>query len=314
MKKNKNANLHRAKSGKNDEFYTQLNDIENELRHYKEHFKDKVVFCNCDDPEFSNFYFYFAKNFKSLGLKKLIATHLKKDKSSYKLEIISDINRNCDIDGKKVTKTLLNGDGDFRSDEVITLLKEADIVVTNPPFSLLREFVSQLFEYEKKFLIVANINFITCKEIFPLVKENKMWLGYKSGAQEFEVPEEYGRDNSYKSDNKRYAKFGNICWLTNLDIKKRHEPLPFYKNYSPEEFKKYDGYDAIEVSRVSEIPFDYDGVMGVPITFLYKYNPDQFEILGLDRYVENSPHYGKRFSLKGKETYARVMIKHKVSF
>lgn len=307
-------NLNNAKKDKFDEFYTQLSDIEKELVHYRDHFRGKVVFCNCDDPEFSNFYFYFSQNFDNLGLKKLITTHFEKDKPSYKLEIVSDINNDGNIDGKDVVKTTLQQNGDFRSEETIALLKEADIVVTNPPFSLLREFVSQLFEYEKKFLIVANINFITCKEIFPLVKDNKMWLGYKSGAQEFEVPEEYGRDNSYKSDNKRYAKFGNICWLTNLDIKKRHEPLPLYKSYSPEEFKKYDGYDAIEVSRVSEIPFDYDGVMGVPITFLYKYNPDQFEILGLDRYMEDSPHYGKRFNLKGRETYVRVMIKHRRSF
>lgn len=304
--------LSAAKKDKFDEFYTKLTDIEKELVHYKEHFKGKVVFCNCDDPEISNFYFYFAKNFENLRLKKLISTHFEDSRPSYKLEIVGDVNKDGKIDDKDNIKTPLKQNGDFRSDEAIELLKEADIVVTNPPFSLLREYIQQLFDYDKKFLIIANINLATCKEIFPLIKENKMWLGYKNGAQEFVVPESYSRNNTYvaNEDGQKLAKFGNICWLTNLDIKKRHEFLPLYKTYNENDYPKYDNYYAIEVGRVAEIPLDYSGVMGVPITFLYKYNPKQFEIIGLDRYVDDSPHYGKRFEINGKETYARIMIKH----
>lgn len=300
--------LNVAKKDKFDEFYTKLADIEKELSHYKKHFKDKIVFYNCDDPKFSNFYFYFSKNFKNLGLKKLISTHHKKDKPSYKIEVIDKINA---YNKRDTIKAKLKQNGDFRSEEVIELLQQTDIVVTNPPFSLLREFVTQLFKYNKKFLIVANINFATCKEIFPLIQENKMWLGYKSGSQEFEVPQSYKRDNSYGTkDGRKYAKFGNICWLTNLDIQKRHEKLSLYKTYNSNDFPKYDNYHAIEVSKVNQIPFDYDGLMGVPITFLYKYSPEQFEIVGLDRYMDDNPHYGERFDINGKETYARVMIRH----
>lgn len=307
--------LSNAKKNKFDEFYTKLTDIEEELIYYKQHFRGKTIFCNCDNPEISNFYFYFAKNFENLGLKKLISTHLNKERPSYKLEITSDINGDGKIDEKDATKTTLKQNGDFRSDEAIKLLKEADIVITNPPFSLLRDFIKQLFDYKKKFLIIANINFATCKEIFPLIKNDKMWLGYKGGAQEFIVPQDYDKGNTYidKYGNK-VAKFGNICWLTNLDIKKRHELLPLYKTYNEQDFKKYDNYHAIEVSRITDIPIDYDGLMGVPITFLYKYNPKQFKIIGLDRYVEDSPHYGKRFSINDRETYARIIIKHRRDF
>lgn len=301
--------LNTAKKDKFDEFYTKLTDIEKELMHYKKHFKDKVIFCNCDDPEISNFYFYFAKNFENLGLKKLISTHFESSKPSYKLEIVKDTNSDGKIDELDTIKTPLKQNGDFRSDEAVELLKEADIVVTNPPFSLLREYIKQLFDYDKKFLIVANINLATCKEIFPLIKENKMWLGYKSGSQEFLVPEGYNRNNTYIAREQKLAKFGNICWLTNLDIDKRHELLPLYKTYNETDYPKYDNYHAIEVKKVAEIPLDFNGVMGVPITFLYKHNPKQFEIINLDRYVDDSPHYGKRFDIKGKETYARIMIK-----
>lgn len=302
--------LSSAKKNKFDEFYTKLTDIEKELMHYKQHFKDKVVFCNCDDPEISNFYFYFAKNFENLGLKKLISTHFEKEHPSYKLEITADIGGDGKIDERDAIKTALRQNGDFRSDEAIELLKEADIIVTNPPFSLLRDFIKQLFDYQKKFLIIANINFATCKEIFPLIKDNKMWLGYKSGAQEFIVPQKHSKNNIHTDEEgTRFAKFGNICWLTNLDIKKRHELLPLYKTYNEQDFQKYDDYYAIEVSKIANIPIDYNGLMGVPITFLYKYNPEQFEIIGLDRYVEDNPHYGKRFCINNKETYARIMIK-----
>ena len=284
---------------------------------YKKHFKNKVVFCNCDDPEISNFYFYFAKNFENLGLKKLISTHFESSKPSYKLEIVKGTNNDGKIDELDTIKTPLKQNGDFRSNEAIELLKEADIVVTNPPFSLLREYIKQLFDYDKKFLIVANINLATCKEIFPLIKENKMWLGYKSGSQEFVVPESYNRNNAYVADDgQKLAKFGNICWLTNLDIDKRHELLPIYKAYNETDYPKYDNYHAIEVGKVAEIPLDYEGLMGVPITFLYKHNPSQFEIIGADFDLAEQIELNgsikpnpQRFYINGKRLYARIIIK-----
>lgn len=221
---------------------TQLPDIENELKHYREHFKDKVVFCNCDDPEWSNFWQFFSLQFEFLGLKKLIATHFEDEKQSYKLEMWRD-----EAGVHSGIKTLQQN-GDFRSPESIELLKEADIVVTNPPFSLFREYIAQLMEYDKKFLIIGNKNAITYKEFFPLLKDNKVWIGYNN-VKEFRQP-----DGSMK-------KFGNIGWYTNLDIKKRHEELVLYKKYTPEEYPKYDNYDAINVDKVSDIPIDYDGVM-----------------------------------------------------
>ena len=295
-----NKNLRKAKKEKNDEFYTQITDIEKELKYYKEQFKDKTVFCNCDDPEYSNFWKYFYLNFEHLGLKKLIATHYEKEKPSYKLE----------YDGKKTIKTTLNQNGDFRSPEAVEILKKADIVVTNPPFSLFREYMAQLMEYGKDFLIVGNQNAVTYKEVFPLLKNNQVWLGYHSGSFKFEVPNSYGKKNAeIGEDGKKYAKLGNITWFTNLDVKKRHEKLILYKTYTPEEYPKYDNYDAIEVSRVANIPVDYDGVMGVPITFLGKYNPEQFEILGqtgVDIELEKGRPY-----INGKRKYARILIKRK---
>ena len=297
-----NANLHTAKNEKNDEFYTRLEDIEKELSHYKAYFKGKTVFCNCDDPYESNFFKYFAMNFNFLGLKKLIATcydsspvageqlSLFPDKRPYKIEITEVTDENGDgatdladveylLKNKHNTRAKLQS-GDFRSEECTELLKKADIVVTNPPFSLFREYVAQLIEYKKQFVIIGNQNAITYKEIFPLLKENKMWLGNHSGAQSFLVPQNFERNNTYIENGKKYAKFGNICWFTNLDTKKRHEIMPLYKKYSPEEYPQYDNYAAIEVSKVSDIPYDYSGAMGVPITFLDKYNPEQFEIIG----------------------------------
>lgn len=295
----KNENLKKAKKAKNDEFYTQLTDIEKELRHYKKHFKDKIVFCNCDDPEYSNFWKYFSLNFEELGLKKLIATHYEIDKPSYKLEMWKD-----EAGVHSGIKTL-EGNGDFRSPESIELLQEADIVVTNPPFSLFREYVSQLMTYEKKFLIIGNKNAITYKEFFPLLKEDKVWIGYNS-VKEFKQP-----DGTVK-------KFGNIGWYTNLDIDKRHEDITLYRRYLPDDYPRYDNYDAIEVSKIAEIPCDYDGVMGVPITFMDKYNPDQFEIIGGtanglvpdelkigDFTVYNNPIIGD------KKIYQRILIRNK---
>lgn len=310
-----NNTLQSAKTAKNDEFYTQLVDIENELKHYKNHFKDKIVFCNCDDPFESNFFKYFAINFNFLGLKKLICTcystspvaweqlllfdnanvivKTEGGKQPYKIEIteVKDYNGDGAVDlsdveyllkNSKNSLSILKGDGDFRSEECIELLKQSDIVVTNPPFSLFREYVAQLIEYDKKFIIIGNQNAITYKEIFPLLKENKMRLGYKNGSQEFVVPKTFEKNNVYiNSDGKRLAKFGNICWFTNYETTKMHENLPLYKQYTPEEYPKYDNYDAIEVSKVTDIPYDYYGCMGVPITFLDKYNPEQFVILGM---------------------------------
>ena len=259
-----NANLHKAKGAKNDEFYTQLTDVAKELMHYKAHFKDKIVFCNCDDPTWSAFWKYFHLNFEELGLKKLISTHYDREEATYKMEYTGG----ADNDIEAGVKTPLEGNGDFRSQECLDLLDECDIVVTNEPFSLFREYVAVLMEHEKKFLIIGNKNAITYKEFFPLLKDDEVWIGC-TNVKEFLQP-----DGSIK-------KFGNIGWFTNLDVAKRHEKLILWKKYTPEEYPTYDNYDAINVDKVSEIPCDYDGVMGVPITFMDKYNPDQFEILGL---------------------------------
>ena len=272
-------NLHKAKQNKKDEFYTQLSDIERELGHYKEHFKDKVVLCNCDDPRISNFFHYFSYNFEYLGLKKLIATCYKgqnmdlftknDSEQAIYLEYLGDKNSNKIPDAEEIGIKHLKGDGDFRSDECIELLKEADIVVTNPPFSLFREYVAQLMEYDKKFLIIGNQNAITYKEIFKLIKENKVWWGHDC-VRWFQTPE------NMLSEGARSR------WFTNLEIKKRHEDLILYKTYkgNENEYLMYDNYNAINVDKTKEIPIDYQGAMGVPITFMDKYNPEQFEILG----------------------------------
>ena len=274
-----NTSLNSAKSARNDEFYTQLTDIEKELSHYKEHFKDKIVFCNCDDPEYSNFWKYFQLNFYHLGLKKLISTHYEVDKRSYKMEIVRK-EKGLQMGIPDYVKTDLKENGDFRSQECIDILQEADIVVTNPPFSLFREYLAQLIECNKKFVIIGNQNIITYKDVFPLLKDNKVWFGYNSGAHAFVVPNDFEKNNTYMENGIKYAKFGNICWVTNLDIPKRHEELFLYRNYKPEEYPKYDNYDAINVDKVQDIPCDYYGVMGVPITFMDKYNPEQFKIIG----------------------------------
>lgn len=261
----KKSSLIKAKEKKNDEFYTQLTDIEKELVHYRHHFKDAVVFCNCDDPEWSNFWKYFHLNFEFLGLKKLITTHYDPTEPTYKMEY--EGGNDADITAGTITPLKTNGD--FRSPECIELLEEATIICTNPPFSIAREFyIPQLIEYQKKFIIIGDLNWITYKNIFPLLRDNKMWLGYNP-VKEFKQP-----DGTIK-------KFGNKLWYTNLDIDKRHEDLDLIEHYSPEKYIKYENYDAIEVSKVLNIPVDYDGVMGVPISFLDKYCPEQFEILGI---------------------------------
>jgi hypothetical protein len=356
-----NKNLHKANQAKKDEFYTQLVDIEKELKHYKEQFRGKVVYCNCDDPFESNFFKYFAANFKALKLKKLITTSYVKSpivggqlllfeveglkpsgKGPFKIEIKevpdADGNGAINLDDVKYllkhdknTATPLRGNGDFRSDECIKLLKQADIVVTNPPFSLFREYVAQLVEYDKKFLIIGNLNAITYKEIFKLVKKNKLWLGYNNGSKTYLVPDNYEQNNIFVgADGKKYAKMGNTGWYTNLDISKRQESLILYRKYSSKEYLKYDNYNAIEVSKVVEIPTNYYGIIGIPVTFLDKYNPTQFEILGItDRdpgnnyrtkmYTrEDSPKYNdlnRRAAIKInnnlKPVYARLLIKRK---
>ena len=289
-----NKNLNKAKEAKKDEFYTQLEDINNELRHYREHFRGKTVLCNCDDPRVSNFFTYFAYNFEFLGLKKLITTCYKnqdidlfsQNKSEQAVYLVYEGDKNGDHipNAKEIGVKPLKGDGDFRSKECIELLKEADIVVTNPPFSLFREYVAQLMECGKKFLIIGNQNAIKYKEIFPLLKENKVWLGYQFGDMKFKVPESYEpRETRFWVDEtgQKWRSMGNTCWFTNLDIKKRHEDIILYKHYTPEEYPTYANYNAIDVSKTADIPCDYDGLMGVPITFMDKYNPEQFEIIGI---------------------------------
>lgn len=292
----KNNDLRAAKKAKNDEFYTQLSDIEKELRHYKNHFKDKVVYCNCDDPRVSNFFHYFSYNFEHLGLKKLIATCFKSqstdlfsqndcEKAVY-LEYTGDKDGNGIPTLDEIEVKPLEGDGDFRSQECIELLKQADIVVTNPPFSLFREYVSQLMDYEKKFLIIGNLNALTYKDIFSLIKENKLWLGQsiKSGDREFQVPNSYplnAASSRIDVNGNKFIRVKGIRWFTNLDYQERHEDLILYKTYNQDEYPKYENFNAVNVDKTKDIPMDYDGIMGVPITFLDKYNPSQFEIIGL---------------------------------
>jgi len=327
LKKVLNKNLNKAKSSKKDEFYTQFIDIEKEMRHYKNHFKGKVVYCNCDDPRISNFFHYFSYNFEKLELKKLIATCYKsqymdsfsqnKDEQAICLEYEGKINSNNIPDTEEIKVRQLEEDGDFRSKENIELLKQSDIVVTNPPFSLFREFISQLMEYDKKFIILGNQNAIIYKEIFPFIRDNKLWLGVNNGGTKwFQVPEDYEikTKSRIKTENgKKYFSMGSIMWYTNLDIQKRHEKLILYKRYNPEECPEYDNYDAIEVSRYAEIPMDYEGVMGVPITFLDKYNPEQFEIVGSNRGIGQDQNgiYGRGTFLNGKETFKRLFIRNK---
>ena len=332
--------LAQAKSAKQDEFYTQLSDIEKELRHYTEHFRDKVVFCNCDDPYESNFFKYFAMNFNRLGLKRLIATCYngspvqgnelllqfdiddpsEPKKIAHKIEIteVADMNGDGAIDladvryllqNDKNVISILKGNGDFRSEECVELLKEADIVVTNPPFSLFREYMAQLVKYEKKFLIIGNQNAITFKEIFPLIKENRLWLGLtmNSSNRWFQVPDSY--EKYHKIENgKKFAFVAGVVWWTNLNHNRRNESLVLYKKYVSQDYPKYDNYDAIEVAKVTEIPYDYYGVIGVPISFLHKYNPEQFEIIGNEYSlnIEKSRGY-----VNGKRMYSRIFIRKK---
>ena len=336
-----NAKLRKADKAKNDEFYTQLADIENELYHYKEFFKGKIVLCNCDDSYESNFFKYFAMNFNFLGLKKLIATcydsspvvgeqlSLFPDKRPYKIEIteVTDENGDGAIDLADVEYLLKNKhntraklkSGDFRSEECIKLLKQADVVVTNPPFSLFREYVAQLIEYNKKFLIIGNQNAITYKEIFSLIKNGKIWGGYMfNKTLEFEIPNNY---EGMERNGKKYGRVPAITWYTNLDTQKRHTDLILYKTYTPEEYPKYDNYPAINVDKTADIPYDYDGLMGVPITFLDKYNPEQYEIIdAINRYSlfdvfgtneQVRKNHSHTCNINGEAKYFRIIIRRK---
>ncbi|MDR2366886.1 MAG: adenine-specific methyltransferase EcoRI family protein [Deltaproteobacteria bacterium] len=357
-----------AKKNKSDEFYTQLSDIEKELPFYKDQFQNQIIFCNCDDPYESYFFKYFATNFNFLGLKKLIATcydgspfafkqitlfdicNLRPKPSDhkrpYKIEIneveapnldgavdLADVERL--IKNKKNVLTLLKGNGDFRSPECVELLKSSNIIVTNPPFSLFREYVSQLFNYNKNFLIIGNINSVTYKEIFPLIMNNKLWMGQSihSGDREFRVPDNYPLEAAgcrVDEEGRRYIRVKGVRWFTNLDVPRRHEKLTLPKRYTPTDYPRYDNYDAIEVSSVANIPYDYEGMMCVPITFLDKYNPDQFDILGITDRQNSSGLRTKKYTLHDsdkyndlnargviltpngyKAKYARVIIKHK---
>ena len=318
-----NRTLHIAKSSKKDEFYTQLSDIESELQHYNKHFKNKVVFCNCDDPRISNFFTYFSYNFENLGLKKLITTCYKnqekdlfgeeESENAVFLEYAGDKNGNKIPDAEEIGVKPLKGDGDFRSKESIDLLKQADIVVTNPPFSLFREYVDQLVKYDKKFLIIGNINAITYKEIFKLIKENKAWLGINMGRgiSGFIVPDHYelyGTETSIDSFGNRIISPNNCLWLTNLDTFKRHEDIVLTKKYygNEIEYPYFDNYDAINVNKTQDIPMDFAGVMGVPITFLHKYNPEQFELIKFRKGNDE-----KDLSINGKCPYFRILIKNR---
>lgn len=313
-----NSKLSAARLAKNDEFYTRLEDIENELRHYRQHFRGKTVLLNCDDPETSNFWFFFSRNFDFLGLERLISTHytgLGSDNPppSYVLELRRDPSGGA-VDPTQPIRTDLKGDGDFRSDECVELLKQSDIVVTNPPFSLLRDYVAQLVEHGKKFLFIGNPNVITYKEMWPLMQDGRMWLGVTANGGErwFKVPDEYEHSRNVRVDEYGQKWIGvGIRWFTNLDHDRRHEKLRLFREYSPEKYPKYDNYDAINVDKVVDIPVDYDGEMGVPITFLGKHNPEQFEIMGLANSARHIGPIAWRTIIDGRKIYNRILIRRK---
>ena len=304
-----NSNLHRAKKARNDEFYTQFSDIENELTHYRDHFKGKVVYCNCDDARESNFFKYFSINFYKLGLKKLIATGYRKNGRGIKL-VYDSSNKDANVEE-------LKGNGDFRSEEGVKLLDEADIVVTNPPFSLFREYVAQLVKYDKKFLIIGNINAVNY--ICPYIKNKQIWLGFGTDSW-YRVPDDFDDRPGVKiEDGKKYFKVKSR-WFTNLDVKKRHEFLTLTEKYDPTKYPKFDNYDAINVDKVNDIPKDYWGVMGVPTTFLTKFCPEQFNIIGITyskdknpdiEKIRTSPNHRHNPIINGKDIYPRILVQRR---
>lgn len=326
-----NQNVNAAKRAKNDEFYTQRRDIENEVRHYRDHFTGKTVYCNCDDPRVSNFWKYFSDNFESLGLKRLIATCYKNQnmdlfsqhdsERAVMMEYTGDRDGNKRADRHEIDVTLLRGYGDFRSAECIELLKQSDIVCTNPPFSLFREYVAQLMRHEKQFLIIGNKNAITYKEIFPLIRDGRLWVGNTPMSRDllFDVPQNYADEliatrkegSAYKIVDGTVKGRSQSIWFTNLLHAKRNRKMVLYKDYSPEEYPHYDNYNAVDVRKTVEIPRDYGGAMGVPITFLDKYNPEQFEILGQMATTKITEfNFGYPY-INGKKKYARILIRHK---
>ncbi|MDE0638443.1 MAG: adenine-specific methyltransferase EcoRI family protein [Candidatus Poribacteria bacterium] len=321
----RNQSLHAANRAKYDEFYTQLSDIEKELEHYEEHFRGKTVYCNCDDPTISNFFLYFRLKFEFLGLKRLITTCYKNPKPDLfsKHDMETAVGLEYLGNGTEPTPFPLKEDGDFRSKESIELLEQADIVVTNPPFSLFRKYIAQLIEYDKKFVVIGSMNAIAYKEVFPLIKSGRLWLGHGPSGKDmlFDVPEDYRQELvRSKKEGSAYRRVDGVIkallrtarWFTNLDHKKRHEDLILYKKYSPDEYPKYDNYDAINVSETADIPRDYAGEMGVPISFLDKHNPDQFEIIGMDRpLMTELTGKQSRFKINGKEIYVRIVIRNR---
>lgn len=332
---NKNTNLHRAKRCKDDEFYTTYETIENELAHYIEQFKNKTVLCNCDNPFTSNFSKYFLQNFNILGLKRLICTSFSPYDSAQP-SLFESLNNNNSkgyiLDISRVNKTdfqtesfsdfllskqyvkELNGNGDFRSSECINYLKESDIVVTNPPFSLFKEMISEIMKYNKKFLIIGNQNALTYKEIFPLIQNNLIWTGYQFGEMKFRVPQDSEpRSTRYWVDEtgQKWRSLGNAMWLTNLDNERRHENLRLTQRFDPIIHQRYDNYNAIHVRNITEIPFDYTGIMGVPITIINRYNSEQFEIIGEANHGSDSQYDIFKPILNGKEVFKRILIRNK---
>ena len=332
MKKSWSAQLGKAKRAKEDEFYTRLEDIERELRHYEQHFKGKTVLCNCDDPRISNFFHYFSYKFEDLGLKRLITTCYKNQERdlfsqnnserAIWLEYLGDKNGNRVPDPEEIGIRYFKGDGDFRSEECIELLKQADVVVTNPPFSLFREYITQLIKYDKKFLIIGPQNAIHYKEVFPLIMANRIWLGYgfKRNCAHFYT---YYEDKATDADHREgMIRVPSITWFTNMEIAKRNEELVLYRRYNPVDYPKYVNFDAIDVSATADIPEDWDGLMGVPDTFLHQYNPDQFEIVGLGsgdlaKLIGVKKNYRGRtdvaYRIDGKDKcpYSRIIIRRK---
>ena len=310
MDMSKNTNLNIAKKDKYDEFYTLYDDIDKEVRHYKKHFKGRVVFCNCDDPEWSNFWKYFHQNFEKLGLSGLMATHYTDEGQSYILKYEGD----CDSDIDCGVFQQLNGNGDFRSKECIDLLKQYNpIVVTNPPFSLMTHFIHTLIETNVQFLFIGSMNAIKYKNVFPLVKEDKLWLGVNCGSMHFRVPDNYDRNNSYVKDNIKYAKFGNICWYTNLTHAKRLNPIELTTDFDVNKHIYLDNHMAINIAKVAEIPKNYNGIMAVPISFMAKYCPSQFEIIGeFNHGCDNIYDFAKP-TINGKELFPRIAIRKVVN-
>ena len=330
----RNAAMNRARNARKDEFYTQLSDIEKETRHYRDHFKGKTVLCNCDDPYASQFFVHFFRKFSAYGLKKLVSVCYKNcepdlfsqnaSEHSIMLEYSGGADESRDPTKDEIAKWVkpLKGDGDFRSDECVDILKAADIVVTNPPFSLFREFIALLVKYDKKFLVIGNVNAISYKECFPLIKQGRLFMGASihSGDREFGVPDDYplyAAGCRQDADGRKFIRVKGVRWWTNMDYPERHEDLTLFREYNPKDYPKYDNYDAINVDETKDIPCDYDGVMGVPITFLDKWNPEQFEVLNCNDYrvddkVPSKSHgliKDKEGAVNGEIKYVRILIR-----